>query len=381
MPNISRENILDHWLIQVLGTEAFSRTPLAGDASFRKYYRVQRLQQSQDSQVPPETFVVMDAPPPESPQTFVQVAELLRANDLSVPKILQTHFEHGFLLLSDFGNQLYLDALNEKTKDDLYEDAFSALIRIQRCQASLPVFDKKLLKTELDVLFKDWYLKKHMKIDEIELSRIKWPEIKMNSQVNSSLDPILDSIIEVIESQPKVLMHRDYHSRNLMVLSHKNPGILDFQDALIGPVTYDLVSLLQDCYIAWPRAMVETWVFDFQKRLEAEKMLAKVPKERFLRWFDFTGLQRHLKNLGIFSRKFHRDNNPNYLKDLPMPFKYIQEACSRYPELQTLGSLFETLSSLNSVNSGHSTNSINSVNSADSVNSVNAVNTNIPIRG
>lgn len=324
---MNREELLDNWLRNILKIAHYQRQPLAGDASLRRYYRI-HLQEG-------ESWVVMDAPFPESPLLFVEIAQLLEVQGLKVPRIVASDFSNGFLLLSDFGDRLYLNELNEKTAAFLYEESFLALIQMQNCKSLLPRFDKTLAKQELETLFKGWYLKTHLRVEDD--TRIK------------ALDPILDSVINVIEAQPKVFMHRDYHSRNLMVLetSHHNYnrlGILDFQDALRGPITYDLVSLLQDCYIAWPRAWVEDWVWDFQQRLEREKLLSqKISKQDFLRWFDLTGLQRHLKNLGIFSRKYHRDNNPNYLKNIPMPLKYIHEALQRYAELKPLADFFKDL--------------------------------------
>lgn len=317
---MDREVLLDHWLRQIFKSPDFKRLPLANDASLRRYYRIHYQN---------ESFVVMDAPPPESPQLFCDMAKLLAAEGLTVPKILASDFNNGFLLLSDLGDRLYLNELNSQTVFALYNDAYKALIQMQGCKAALQPFDSVLLNQQLEVLFKGWYLNTHLKVDSYETLQI---------------DPVLDHIVSVITTQPTVFIHRDYHSRNLMIVDSQSPGILDFQDALIGPITYDLVSLLQDCYISWPRDWVEDWVYDFQQRLVQAGLLDKnITKTLFLRWFDFTGLQRHLKNLGIFSRKWNRDNNPNYLKDLPMPLKYIREGAARYPELETLALFFEKL--------------------------------------
>lgn len=314
-----REQILDNWLNKVLNNAPYERKPLAGDASFRRYYRVFLKE---------ETLIVMDAPPPESPELFCSTAALLEAQGLTVPKILAANFEVGFLLLSDLGDRLYLNELTVETAPRLYEDAMNALINLHACKTKTRVFNKAMMAEQLETLFKGWYLKTHLNFQS---------SAKLEA-INDSLEYLLNSIV----SQPRVLIHRDYHSRNLMVLDKNNPGILDFQDAVLGPCTYDLVSLLQDCYISWPRSLVEAWVFAFQKKLQTQKLLSEnIKKEQFLKWFDFTGLQRHLKNLGIFARKYHRDQNPNYLKDLPMPEKYIFESLERYPELRELKFFFE----------------------------------------
>ena len=318
---MSRERALEQWLQEVLKTPDFKRTVLAGDASFRRYYRIyfEELQ-----------YVVMDAPPPEAPHLFAEIALMLEKQGLSVPRIVAMEINEGFLLLSDLGDRLYLNELNENTVDNLYQDAFKAMLKIQKCEAALPAFDRDFLQRQFGI-FEEWYLEKHKAI-----------EISESDQ--AMLRPIYELLFQVIENQPQVLVHRDYHSRNLMILEEGNPGILDFQDAMRGPITYDLVSLLQDCYIAWPRERVVEWVADF--RLQAKKTGLSTLKEdffEFLRWFDWTGLQRHLKNLGIFSRLHHRDNKSGYLKDIPQVLNYIFATCSHYPELHPLGTFLQSV--------------------------------------
>ncbi len=311
---MSRRPSLDNWLYQILGTKTFQCQPLAGDASFRRYYRIK---------VGNASYVLMDAPPPETPQVFFTLAETLAAKGLSVPKIIHHNFEEGFLLLSDFGDRLYLHELTDNTAIKLYDDALSSLISLHQIEMEAPVFDKPFLTRQFS-FFKEWYLKKHCRIE--------------NTEMLACLDPLVDAFFDVIAEQPTVFVHRDYHSRNLMVIEQGSPGILDFQDAMRGPLTYDLVSLLQDCYIAWPRMKVENWVMDFHKKANDAGLLTQaVPKDLFLRWFDLTGLQRHLKNLGIFCRLYYRDQKPQYMKDLKLPLQYSLDTCQRYPEFQFLG--------------------------------------------
>lgn len=318
---MSRQHIRDQWLREVFSTKAHEVKPLAGDASFRSYHRVW---------VAERQFVLMDAPPPEAPQKFVEIALLFREHGLSVPEIVASHLEHGFLLLSDLGDRLYLNELNDLSADGLYQDAFTAIFKMQRITSTLPFFDRPFLERQMDI-FEEWYLKKNKGI-------IISPEFK------KILEPVYQLLFETIENQPQVLVHRDYHSRNLMILSEGSPGVLDFQDAVIGPITYDLVSLLQDCYITWPRERVVHWVRDFQLQARKEgRLTGKESETEFLRWFDWTGLQRHLKNLGIFSRLHLRDNKPGYLADIPRVLGYIQETCGRYPELKNLQTLMKTL--------------------------------------
>lgn len=317
---MNREIILDAWLNQVLKTEAFKRSPLAGDASFRRYYRVTALGQS---------YVVMDAPPPETPEIFVDVAKSLSQQGLSVPIVLANDQLNGFLLLSDFGDRLYLGELSERSADGLYHLAFEALLQMQKCKAELPVFDRAFLERQWNI-FHQWYLITHKGFQD-------------NSQLEM-LHPIYQHLCDVIEIQPQVFVHRDYHSRNLMILENGGPGILDFQDAMKGPITYDLVSLLQDCYIAWPREQVIRWVKHVQTRSEELGLLTgSISQAEFLRWFDWTGVQRHLKNLGIFARLNHRDGKSGYLNDIPRVLCYILDTCRRYSELHPLGTFLENL--------------------------------------
>ncbi len=318
---MNRAQQLDKWLQKVLCAADFRRQPLAGDASFRSYWRVT---------VGGLSYVVMDAPPPESTQLFTNIAGILSNQGLIVPAILAADEEKGFLLLTDLGDRVYLHELNHQTADTLYQDAFQAMLKLQQCTGDLPHFDQDFVQRQCGI-FEEWYVKKHHGVE-------------ITHPIREALIPIYQQLFAVIQEQPRVFVHRDYHSRNLMILDENNPGILDFQDAMMGPITYDLVSLLQDCYIAWPRSQVEKWVAYFQSAATKAGLLNREQSQSgFLKWFDFTGLQRHLKNLGIFARLHHRDNKSGYLKDIPQVQRYICETCERYPELQPLRFFLDTL--------------------------------------
>lgn len=312
---------LNHWLTKTLGLPSYAITPASSDASFRRYFRITFNGESR---------IVMDAPPDrEDSRPFVAIGRQLRAIGLNVPEILAEELEQGFLLLSDLGTQQYLSALNDSTVDRLYGDALGALAVLQACgpgSDSLPPYDEGLLRREME-LFRDWYLGRHLGL-----------ALKPNEQ--AVLDESFALLAENALEQPQVSVHRDYHSRNLMVSAH-NPGILDFQDAVVGPVTYDLVSLLRDCYIAWPREQVEQWLLGYHDIAVDHGILRGRQEERFLRWFDLMGVQRHLKASGIFARLNHRDGKPGYLDDIPRTLAYVAEVSGRYPELQPFLHLLE----------------------------------------
>lgn len=320
---MDRIQLLEHWLSEVLKGESFQCIPLAGDASCRRYYRVW-VNDERD-----EHYVVMDAPPPETIEPFIEVANLLNKQTVTVPTIFAKNIEDGFLLLSDFGDRLYLKELNMDNAEKLYRDAMQSLLKIHKTETTLPKFDGSFMWRQWENLFLHWYLEKHLKLKDAE-------------DIFNKMKPVLAQIIRMIETQPKVMIHRDYHSRNLMILDNQNPGVIDFQDAMQGPVTYDLVSLFQDCYIRWDRNQVEKWVFSFHQQAMDEKLIqTSVSKDQFLQWFDWTGLQRHFKNFGIFTSVFYRDGKSGYLKDIPMLFHYIFKTCERYPELSSLVSFFQ----------------------------------------
>lgn len=304
---------LNHWLSMELGLPQYSIAPASSDASFRRYFRVQ---------FGGESRIVMDAPPEkEDSHPFVAIARQLRSIGLNVPEILAEDFEQGFLLLSDLGSRQYLDELNEQSVERLYGDAMGALATLQARgpQADrLPPYDRALLLREME-LFREWLLDRHL-------------GLTLGESEQKLLDETFSLLADSALAQPAVSVHRDYHSRNLMVSEH-NPGILDFQDAVYGPVTYDLVSLLRDCYIAWPRERVEGWVLAYHDIALDNGILHERQQGRFLHWFDLMGVQRHLKASGIFARLNHRDGKPGYLKDIPRTLDYVVEVSSRYPQL------------------------------------------------
>jgi aminoglycoside/choline kinase family phosphotransferase len=301
-----------------------SLCPASADASFRRYFRIE----SKNPQF--TTFIVMDAPPQHEPlDAFIQVDLLLSEAGLNVPKILEKNISEGFLLLNDLGTKTYLAELNEETADHLYKDAVHALVQMQLASKPkvLPNYDEVLLQRELD-LFPDWYLKKHLGIDLSEVQR---------AQLKKSFELIIQNNL----AQAKVYVHRDYHSRNLMVTEMNNPGVIDFQDAVYGPITYDASSLWRDAYIAWPEEKVIDWVITFWE--EGCKAGLPMPSDfgQFYRDFEWMGLQRHLKVLGIFARLFHRDGKDAYLKDIPLVLEYAIATANRYIELKPLARILE----------------------------------------
>ena len=324
----ARLNTLCSWLESLKPSwqlDLITLAPASADASFRRYFRI-------ESKNPAfETLIVMDAPPEHEPlDAFIQVDLLLSEAGLKVPQILEKNVREGFLLLNDLGNETYLSALNDNTADQLYQDATKALIKMQLASKPdvLPNYDAALLQRELD-LFPEWYLKKHL---QIELSQTQDAQVKLAFEL----------IIQNNLAQAKVYVHRDYHSRNLMVTEKNNPGVLDFQDAVYGPITYDASSLWRDAYIAWPEEKVIDWVIKFWE--EGRKVGLPMPDDfgQFYRDFEWMGLQRHLKVLGIFARLFHRDGKDGYLKDIPLVLQYAIATANRYIELKPLARILES---------------------------------------
>jgi aminoglycoside/choline kinase family phosphotransferase len=319
-----RLKLLKHWLEDELDFSQYKLTPASSDASFRRYFRVTHNGSS---------YIVMDAPPDrEDTRPFVTVARLLLDAGVNVPEILDESPDLGFLLLSDLGSRPYLGDLNDATVERLYGDALGALAAIQACvpvHGVLPDYDRPLLMREM-ALFRDWLVGTHLGIVPGEAQSLM-------------LEQSFDRLAENALRQPRVCVHRDYHSRNLMVTRRNNPGILDFQDAVIGPVTYDLVSLLRDCYIAWPRTRVEAWALGYQELALQSGILREQHEDpvQFLRWFDLMGVQRHLKAAGIFARLNHRDGKPGYLQDIPRTLSYVIEVARRHGEIAGLGEFIE----------------------------------------
>jgi aminoglycoside/choline kinase family phosphotransferase len=304
------------WLDGFESTRAAEIRPASEDASFRRYFRVTTAAGS---------LIVMDAPPPqEDCGPFVRVAGYLEAMQLNAPRILEADTGRGFLLLSDLGSTHFLEVLeaDPSAANTLYGDAIDALVTMQEAGAAhqhlLPPYDEALLRFELS-LFHDWLSMRHLGLGFGDGREAAWQEL---------CDLLVTNALE----QPRVFVHRDYHSRNLMYTRDNNPGILDFQDAVEGPLTYDLVSLLRDCYLRWPPGQVHAWMQRFYAR-RRPALDAAVDEAQFLRWFDLMGVQRHLKAAGIFARLNHRDGKPGYMADVPRTLGYVVELGTRYPEL------------------------------------------------
>lgn len=311
---------LQQWLDSLSENTYIDLQAASADASFRQYFRVTNNKDN-------KTYIVMDAPPEkEDCRPFLQVTELIRNVGVNAPNINSLDIQQGFILLDDLGNKPYLDHLDENSANNLYIDAIDALIKMQKIDAILPAYDEQLLQTEMD-LFETWYLNRHL-------------DIKLDESQKSVLDDIFKILIKSATEQPQVFVHRDYHSRNLMITDENNPGVIDYQDAVIGPITYDLVSLFKDCYIEWPRERVELWLDLYLARITPARL---IDKQTLLRWFDLMGVQRHLKVLGIFARLNYRDGKPQYLDDLPLTLKYVTDTCRHYEELTPLKQLLEEL--------------------------------------
>ena len=294
----------------------------SADASFRRYFRI-----FNDG----KTTIAMDAPPEkEDCGPFIDVTKRLLDANVHAPKIIRQDLSQGFLLLEDLGNTPYLDQLNQESADQLYTDAMQALIKIQQANTKdLPEYDEDFLMLEMQYML-EWFLQTHLKIT---------PDTEQKNTINQCLSNIVSKVL----GQLQVFVHRDYHSRNLMILANDNPGVIDYQDAMLGPVTYDLVSLLRDCYIQWPNDQVEAWVLDYKQLLEKAgslSSLSKVSDETFIQWFDYMGLQRHIKVLGIFARLNHRDGKSNYLNDLPLTLDYVMQVAKKYSDTKPLYDLF-----------------------------------------
>ena len=316
MPQRLRQ--LEHWLGQACGLHGFSLEPASADASFRRYFRI--------TLAGGETFVAMDAPPDrEDCRPFLDVAARFAAAGLHVPYIHHADVDQGFVLLEDLGRVAYLAALGDDTADTLYGDAVAALVRLQAgadCEG-LPVYDGPMLQREMQ-LFPDWLLDRHLGLVLSDAERAMLAAARHILVVNAL-------------EQPTACVHRDYHSRNLMRLAHGNPGVIDFQDAVVGPISYDLVSLLRDCYIGWPAARVAAWIDAYMGQAQAAGLLAGVTRDRLHAWFDLMGAQRHLKAAGIFARLNHRDGKPGYLADIPRTLGYIVDVGERRAALRDLG--------------------------------------------
>ena len=326
-----RTVLLHSWLNHIIPSQHPEREipiePASADASFRRYFRV--------TLAGGETRIVMDAPPQqEDCRPFLKVARLFREAGVHVPEVHAEDLGQGFLLLSDLGSTTYLSVLDETTAPTLYRDANAALVEIQRASRPgvLPDYDRALLGRELD-LFPDWYVTRHL-------------GIALDEQQNATLRPVFDAILANNLAQPRVYVHRDYHSRNLMVIDGgypASPGILDFQDAVYGPITYDLVSLYRDAYIDWEEEQELDFVIRYWEMARAAGLPVHADFHDFYRDYEWMGAQRQIKVLGIFARLFHRDGKDGYLKDMPRVMAYLRRTCERYGELRPLARLLDRL--------------------------------------
>ncbi|WP_296258548.1 MULTISPECIES: aminoglycoside phosphotransferase family protein [unclassified Pseudomonas] len=293
-------------------------TAASSDASFRRYFRWEGEGR---------TFIVMDAPPPhENCKPFVDIAHLLSESGINVPKIYAEDLNQGFLLLNDLGRKTYLDVIDENNADQLFADAIEALLAYQQLpmEAPLPSYDVALLRRELE-LFPQWYVKQHLGIELDQAQQASWQRIS-------------DVLISSALAQPRILVHRDYMPRNLMI-SEPNPGVLDFQDAVYGPVTYDITCLFKDAFLSWPEERVAGWLRIYWEKAGALGIAVQDDFDEFRRASDLMGVQRHLKVIGIFARICHRDGKPRYVDDVPRFFSYIDAVLARRPELVELGNL------------------------------------------
>jgi aminoglycoside/choline kinase family phosphotransferase len=319
---VERLQVLQAWVAQQLGGDSLDIAPASADASFRRYFRV--TAKGRD-------YIVMDAPPAhEDCRPFIAVARLFADAGVHVPQVLAQDLEQGFLLLSDLGNTTYLSALDETTARELYLASNDALIRIQQASRPgvLPEYDRALLAREL-MLFPEWYVARHL-------------GVAMNDGQAAILNTVFERLLANNLAQPKVYVHRDWHSRNLMV-SDPNPGILDFQDAVYGPITYDLASIYRDAYIQWEEEQQLDWVIRYWEKARAARLPVREDFGEFWRDFELMGAQRHIKVLGIFARLYHRDGKDGYLKDMPLVMHYLRKACERYDELKPLLFLLDAL--------------------------------------
>ena len=321
--DMERQKQISTWLAALWPDNRFSLAPASADASFRRYFRAT----GDDG----TTRIVMDAPPAnEDCRPWLRVQQLFLAAGVHVPEVLAQDLERGFLLLSDLGDQTYLQALDADNAVPLYADAIAALVRIQQASRPgvLPDYDRVLLRRELD-LFPEWFLGRHH-------------QLVLTPAEKNALDGVFELIIAVNLAEPRVFVHRDYHSRNLMrIPGDGNPGVIDFQDAVYGPISYDMVSLLKDAYIEWDEDLALDWLIRYWEQGRKAGLPVAADFGDFFRDYDWMGVQRHLKVLGIFARLCHRDGKDGYLKDLPLVAHYLRKVCERYSELSPLRKLLD----------------------------------------
>jgi aminoglycoside/choline kinase family phosphotransferase len=314
----TREQELTTWLSNK-GYDGSSLSILSADASFRQYYRVNKNNNS---------YAVMDCPPEdESLDTFLKITDKLQQAKLNVPEIFNCDSTKGFLVITDFGDDLYSKKLNDETVYCLYTDALEAIVKMQTKVDCTGLKDFDSFYEDENNLFLDWFLNKHLNIE-------------LDSATSEQINTEFNKMNNILKSIPKTFVHRDYHSRNLLVTDLNNPGIIDYQDAVMGPVTYDLVSLLKDCYVTWNDGLVEDMLESFFTRMKSDT-INNISDFRY--WFEITGLQRHIKAIGIFSRLNYRDGKSSYLQDIPRTYAYMDKVLNKYKELSTLNEVFSNL--------------------------------------
>ena len=314
---MQRQKQLTDWLSGLYPNENFTIAPASADASFRRYFRATFADGT--------TRIVMDAPPQhEDCKPFLHVGKLFEDAGAHVPHIYAQDLAQGFLLLSDLGNTTYLQALNVSTARELYAAATDALIKIQLASKAkeLPPYDEALLRRELN-LFPEWYIARHL-------------GVTLSEKQQAKLEEVFKRILDNNLAQPSVYVHRDYHSRNLMIVGENNPGIIDFQDAVFGPITYDLASLFKDAYIRWEEEEIMDWLIHYWEKARTAGLPVRQDFGEFYRDYEMMGVQRHIKVLGIFARLYHRDGKDGYLKDMPLVMDYLRRACERYIDLKPL---------------------------------------------
>lgn len=310
------------WARHVTALPSLALEPASADASFRSYWR---------GYVEGQPVIVMDSPPDkENPEPWVAIGQRLADAGIHVPKVMVADLAQGFLLIEDLGTRTYLPELNDGTADALYGDALDTLLRMQKHVDTngLPAFDHAWQTMEMEIM-PQWFLQRHLGVD---VSCGGW----------DILEVTFTHIMKAIAEQPRAFMHRDYHSRNLLVTAEHSPGVIDFQGAMSGPITYDLASLLRDAYVVWDNERVEGWVEAYRLRLLDARLLDDtVDTDRFRRWFDLTGLQRHIKILGLFCRLYYRDGKPGYLHDLPRVLRYVLDTARRHVDIAPLADFIE----------------------------------------
>lgn len=321
-----RRQALLSWLASLnqQGLKLDSMRPASADASFRQYYRIDTANGG--------SLIAVDAPPAtENSQAFIKMANLLKDINLTVPKVLEHDLDQGFMLVTDLGTNTYGQILNSDNSHKLYMDAIDALVllQVQSQPDVLPEYDRPFILRELNI-FKEWYINKHL-------------AVTLSDTQATTLDKVFEHLTASALAQPQVYMHRDYHSRNLMWMDKGNPGILDFQDAVYGPITYDLVSLLRDAYVQWDEEIVLDWAIRYWEKARRAGLPVAPDIDSFYRDFEWMGLQRHLKILGIFARLSHRDGKHHYLGDIPTVMEYVRKTSHRYKELVPLLRLLDEL--------------------------------------